>query len=91
MHRLGGLVRDRALRPLEQRRDDLLERRFGIGLIFADHTHDHAGFLRVAAENRRLGVLLVQVVQDRQRFEYHIIIIAQHGQTAAEIHGQHLR
>jgi hypothetical protein len=65
--------------------------RLGIGLELLDDPDDHGGFLGRTAEDRRLGVLEVEVVQDRHRLEDHIVVVLEHRQTTTRVHRQHLR
>src|SRR6202023_2697550 len=70
---------------------DAVEPRLDIRLVLADDAHDGAGFLRRTAKDRRLRVLQVQVVQDRERLEAHVVAILQHRHAAPRIEREHLR
>src|SRR5882757_2154742 len=90
MHRFRHLLGVESLLA-ENRIEDGDQVRLDVRLVLADYAHDYAGFLGGTAENRRLRILQVQVVQHRQRLETHIVAILEHGHFAAPIEREHLR
>ena len=90
-HGFGDACARRQIAAEQQVADDLHEAGFGVGLVFADHPHDHAVLFGTAAKDRRFRILAVEVVQNRDGLEHHVIAIAQDRQTATRVHRQHLR
>ena len=64
---------------------------FGVRLVLADHALDRARLLGGAAEQRRLRVFAIEVVQDRQRLETDVVAVLQHRHAAARVHLHQLR
>src|SRR5258708_22644627 len=91
VHRRGDLIPGEIRFAAEDRGSDALQARLDIRLVLADDAHDGSGFLGAAAEDRRLRVLQVQVVEDRERLEADVVAVLQHRHAAARVQGEHVR
>ena len=76
---------------MQQRAHDAHHVRLDVRLVLAAHAHDHRALFRRIAEQRLRRIFAVEVVENRERLEHHVVAVLEHRHAAARIHRQHVR
>ncbi len=91
MHRIRALVGVRIALAIQQCARDAQHVGLDVRLVLAAHAHDDRALLGRVTEQRLRGILALEVVEHRQRFEHHVVAILEDGHAAARVHRQHVR
>ena len=90
---LATVIEQREGNPqaIQQRARDARQVGLDVGLVFAADAHDDGAFLRRSGEQRPIGVFALEVVENRERLEHHVLAVLEDGYPAARIQRQHVR